>query len=147
MKKFLIFLSVCFIAFGQVWAQTQTITGKVVSAANDEAIPGASIVVLGTSRGSITDYDGKFSLEVAPGTTLVVSFVGMRTLSVPAEAGMIVRLEEDTEVLDEVLVTALGISRSERTLGYAATKVEADELTKARTTNVASALAGEVFTT
>ena len=57
---------------------------------------------------------------------------------------MVVSLEEDTEVLDEVVVTALGISRSERTLGYAATKVDADEVVKARTTNVATALAGKV---
>ena len=137
-------LSVCIIAIGQVWAQNQTITGKVMSGADGEAIPGASISVLGTSRGTITDYDGKFSIDAAPGTTLVVSFVGMRTLSIPATENMVITLEEDTEVLDEVLVTALGISRNEKTLGYAATKVDADEITKARTTNVASALAGKV---
>ncbi len=145
MKQFLLVLSVCMITtFGQVLAQSQTISGKVVSAADGEGIPGASISVLGTSRGTITAYDGKFSIEAEPGTTLVVSFVGMRSVSVPAAADMVVTLEEDTEVLDEVVVTALGISRSEKTLGYAAAKVGADEITKARTTNVATALAGKV---
>ena len=132
------------VTLGQVWAQSQTITGKVVSAADGEGIPGASISVLGTSRGTITDYDGRFSIEAETGTTLVVSFVGMRSVSVPASANMVVTLEEDTEVLDEVVVTALGISRNEKTLGYAATKVDASEITKARTTNVATALAGKV---
>ena len=144
MKRFLLVLSVCILTLGQVWAQNQTISGKVVSGVDGEAIPGASISVLGTSRGTITNYDGKFSIEAEPGTTLVVSFVGMRTLSIPAAPDMVVTLEEDTEVLDEVLVTALGISRNEKTLGYAATKVDADEITKARTTNVATALAGKV---
>ena len=69
----------------------------------------------------------------------------MRSVSLPASTGeMLICLEEDTEVLDEVVVTALGISRNERTLGYAATKVDAEEITKARTTNVATALAGKV---
>ena len=144
MKRFLLVLSVCMLTLGQVLAQSQTITGKVVSGVDGEAIPGASISVLGTSRGTITDYDGKFSIDAAPGATLVVSFVGMRTQDVPAAANMVVTLEEDTEVLDEVVVTALGISRNEKTLGYAATKVDADEITKARTTNVATALAGKV---
>ena len=137
-------MSVCALTFGQVLAQSQTISGKVVSAADGEGIPGASISVLGTSRGTITDYDGKFSIEAAPGTTLVVSFVGMRTMSLPAAADMVISLEEDTEVLDEVVVTALGISRNEKTLGYAATKVSADEIVNARTTNVTTALAGKV---
>ncbi len=145
MKKFLLVLSVCVLAIGQVWAQSQTITGKVVGAADGEGIPGASVSVLGTSRGTVTDYNGLFQIEAEPGATLVISFVGMRSVSLPATAEeMLIALEEDTEVLDEVVVTALGISRSEKTLGYAATKVEAEEITKARTTNVASALAGKV---
>lgn len=145
MRKFLLVLSVCILTFGQVLGQSQTITGKVISAVDNEGIPGASITVLGTSRGTVTDYTGEFQIEAEPGSTLVVSFVGMRSVTISATtAPMVITLEEDTEVLDEVVVTALGISRSEKTLGYAATKVEAEEITKARTTNVASALAGKV---
>ena len=144
MKRFLLVLSVCLLTIGQVWSQNQTFKGKVLSAVDNEPIVGASITVLGTSRGTITDFDGKFSIEAPEGATLVVSFVGMRSASVTAADGMEIMLEEDTEVLDEVVITALGISRSERTLGYAATKVDADEITKARTTNAADALAGKV---
>ena len=144
MKRFLLVLSVCIFTLGQVWAQNQTFKGKVLNASDNTPIVGASITVLGTSRGTISDFDGLFSIEAPEGATLVVSFVGMRSASVPAVDGMEVVLEEDTEVLDEVVVTALGISRSERTLGYAATKVDAEEITKARQTNVANALAGKV---
>ena len=145
MKKFLLVLTVCILTIGQVLAQSQTITGKVVSAVDGEGIPGAAISVLGTSRGTVSDYTGAFRIEAEPGATLVVSFVGMRSVTVPASTSeMTITLEEDTEVLDEVVVTALGISRSEKTLGYAATKVEAEEITKARATNVANALAGKV---
>ena len=144
MKRLLLLLSLAFVALGQFWANAQNISGKVLSAIDDEPIVGASVLVQGSSRGTITDYDGKFTIEVQAGATLVISYVGMRTLSVTAEDGMTVKLEEDTEVLDDVVVTALGMARQERTLGYAATKVEADELAKARTTNVANALAGKI---
>ena len=143
-KSLLLLLLVGVFAFGDVWAQNSPIQGKVVSAENGETIVGASITVLNTSKGTITDFDGKFSIDVQPGATLVVSYVGMKTVEVPAQSDMVVSLEEDTEVLQEVVVTALGISRSERSLGYAASKVEADEVVKARTTNVASSLAGKV---
>ncbi len=143
-KSLFLLLLVGLFAFGDVWAQSGPIHGKVVSAVNGETIVGASITVLNTSKGTITDFDGKFSIDVQPGATLVVSYVGMKTIDVPAEDGMVVSMEEDTEVLQEVVVTALGISRSERSLGYAASKVEADEVVKARTTNVATALAGKV---
>ena len=82
-----------------------------MSAENGETIVGASITVLNTSKGTITDFDGKFSIDVQPGATLVVSYVGMKTVEVPAQSDMVVSLEEDTEVLQEVVVTALGISR------------------------------------
>ena len=95
MKKFLLVLSVCFIAFGQVLAQSQTISGTVLNAADDEPIIGASVQVKGTSKGTITDVDGKFTLEVAPNSVLVVSFIGMATQEVAAKDGVVVNLMED----------------------------------------------------
>lgn len=144
MKKYLLFLSVLFISIGQVRAQSPTITGKVVNAADGESIVGASVALLGTDRGTITDYDGKFSIDAPEGATLVISYVGMHSVNVTAASEMVVTLTEDTELLDEVVVTALGISRTERTLGYAATKVEAEDIIRSRTTNIASSLAGKV---
>ncbi len=143
MKRLLLLL-LFGVAVGQFWANAQGITGKVLNAADNEPIVGASIVVPGTSRGTITDFDGKFTIDVQPGSTLVVSYIGMKTLTVEAASGMEIKMEEDTEVLEDVVVTALGITRSEKTLGYAATKMSSEELTKARTTNVVGALAGKV---
>ena len=144
MKNSLLSMFVCLLAFGQVCAQTQTIKGKVLNATDSEPIVGASVSLQGTSRGTITDIDGQFQIEAESGDTLVISYVGMNTVSVPAKADMSIALTEDTEVLDEVVVTALGISRSEKSLGYAAAKVSSDEITGAQTSNVATALAGKV---
>ena len=110
MKKCLLFLSVLFIAIGQVWGQSQTISGTVLNEADDEPIIGASIQVKGTSKGTITDVDGKFSIEAEPEAVLVVSFIGMATQEVAAKDGVVISLSEDTKQLDEVMVVAFGTS-------------------------------------
>lgn len=146
MRRFL--LMVCFLLGVHVlMAQTFTVTGVVTSAEDGEPIVGASILVNGTSLGTVTDIDGKFSISNVPASakTLRVSFVGMQSQEVAVQKNVIrVELRPDTEVLDEVVVTAMGISRSEKTLGYSATTVKNDEIVSARTTNVADALSGKV---
>ncbi len=143
MKKFLLVLSVCFIALGQVLAQSQTISGTVLNAADDEPIIGASVLVKGTSKGTITDVDGKFTLEVEPNSVLVVSFIGMGTQEVAAKDGVVVNLMEDSKQLEEVMVVAFGTSTKKSFTG-AASVVKADEITKRQTSNVTDALAGQV---
>ena len=143
MKKFLLLLSVCFIAFGQVLAQSQTISGTVLNAADDEPIIGASVQVKGTSKGTITDVDGKFSLEVEPASVLVVSFIGMGTQEVAAKDGVVINLMENSKELEEVMVVAFGTSTKKSFTG-AASVVKADEITKRQTSNVTNALAGQV---
>lgn len=143
MKKFLLVLSVCFIAFGQVLAQSQTISGTVLNAADDEPVIGASVQVKGTSKGTITNVDGKFTLEVDPNSVLVVSFIGMATQEVAAKDGVVVNLMEDSKQLDEVMVVAFGTSTKKSFTG-AASVVKADEITKRQTSNVTNALAGQV---
>ena len=143
MKKFLLVMSVCLLTFGQVWAQSQTIKGKVLSAADDEPVIGASVSVKGTSKGTITDVDGQFSLEVEPGATLVVSFIGMASQEVAAADNLVVALTEDTKQLDEVMVVAFGTSTKKSFTG-AASVVKADEITKRQTSNITDALAGQV---
>ena len=143
MKKFLLLLSVCFIAFGQVLAQSQTISGTVLNAADDEPIIGASVQVKGTSKGTITDVDGKFSLEVEPASVLIVSFIGMSTQEVAAKDGVVINLMEDSKQLEEVMVVAFGTSTKKSFTG-AASVVKADEITKRQTSNVTNALAGQV---
>lgn len=148
MKERLLMLLTCFfLGMELVWAQTSTVTGIVVSDEDGEPVVGASILINGTSLGTITDIDGKFSITNVPNSakTLRVSFVGMQTMEVAIKQGVMrIILKLEAEVLDEVVVTAMGISRSEKTLGYSATTVKSDEIISARTTNVANALSGKV---
>ncbi len=126
--------------------QTQQQTAKVYGTVTDgtEPIIGASVKVKGTSQGTVTDIDGKFRLDVAPGTELVVSYVGYRDVTVKAAAGMKIVLQEESTALSEVVVTALGIKRERKALGYGLAEVKGEELTKAKETNVINSLSGKV---
>lgn len=129
-------------------AQTSTVTGVVTSNEGGEPVVGASVLVVGTQMGIMTDIDGKFTISNVPADakTLRISFVGMRPQEVAITPGKVINvvLHVDSELLDEVVVTAMGISRSEKSLGYSATTVKSDEIINARTTNVADALSGKV---
>ena len=148
MRKLTFFLACLFlIGVGLVNAQPKSITGKVVSAEDGEPIIGASVMVKGTQTGTITDVKGQFTLSVpANATILWISYVGMKTQEVEARNNITVRLETDTKVIDEVVVTALGISREKKSLGYAVAEVKSDELTKARggVSNPINSLVGKV---
>ena len=146
-RKLMLLLACLFVSIGFVTAQTSTVSGVVTSEEDGEPVVGASVLVKGTSLGTVTNIDGKFTITNVPSSakTLRVSFVGMQTQEVTIRQGMMkIVLNPDTEVLDEVVVTAMGISRSEKTLGYSATTVKSDEIISARTTNVADALSGKV---
>ena len=143
MRRFLLLLSVCLITFGQVWAQSQTIRGTVLNAADDEPIVGASVQEKGTSNGTITDYDGAFVLDVAPGATLTISFIGMTSQDVAAKDDIVVRLSEDTKQLEEVMVVAFGTATKKSFTG-AASVVKAEDINKRQSSNVTGALAGTV---
>ena len=99
----------------------------------------------GTSNGVVTDLDGKFSLNVKPGATLIISFVGYKQQEVKAgNAPLNIVLEEDSKMLSEVVVTALGIKRERKALGYGVAEVQGEALTKAKETNVINSMAGRV---
>ena len=121
MRK-LTFLWACLflIGVGLANAQSKSVSGKVLSAEDGEPIIGASVIVKGnTSTGTITGVDGGFTINVPGGsTTLVISYVGMKSVDVEAKSGMVVKLESDALAIDEVVVTALGIQRQKRELGY-----------------------------
>lgn len=130
---------------GCLWAMQQTakITGVVSDA--EGPIIGASVVEKGTSNGTITDLDGRFSFDVKPGTILVISYVGYASQEVKATTGtMKITLKEDNQMLDEVVVTALGIKRERKALGYGVAEVKGESLTKAKETNVINSMAGRV---
>ena len=129
---------------GMALAQT-TVTGKVVSQEDGEPVIGASVKIAGTKTGTVTDVDGNFILpNASKDAVLEITYLGMETQKVKASAKMKIVLVSDSKNLDEVVVTAMGITRNEKTLGYAATTVKSDEIVGARTTNVADALSGKV---
>ena len=129
---------------GVASAQTSKVTGKVI-AEDGEPVIGAAIVVKGTTVGTVTDYDGNFTLDVpANGKQLVISFVGMKSQEVMVSPRVNVTLAADTQDLDEVVVTAMGIKRDRKALGYAAQDLKSDELNKAGTTSLANAIQGKL---
>lgn len=121
-----------------------TTTGQVVDAKGEPLI-GVSILEVGTTNGTITDIDGNFTLSVNEGATLEISYIGYKTQTLPVRAklGQIV-MKEDTEVLDEVVVTALGIKRSQKALSYNVQEVKGDALTAVKDANFMNSLAGKV---
>lgn len=124
-------------------------SGKITGVVEDNFGPvaGASVVVKGTTNGTITDMDGKFTLEgVKNGNTIQISFIGYVTkeLAYTGQASLTVKMEEDSQKLDEVVVTALGIKRERKALGYSVSSVKSEEITNAGTPmNAMSALYGK----
>ncbi|MGE5420693.1 MAG: SusC/RagA family TonB-linked outer membrane protein [Chloroflexota bacterium] len=148
MKK-LILLAVLIVLTGgyALFAQTKVITGSVTSSEDKSAIPGVAVSAKGTTLGALTDVDGNFRLEVpATVTTLVFSYIGMKKVEV--EVGdrnqINVVLEPDLMGLDEVVVTALGISREKKSLGYATQQISGDQIATVRTDNFVNQLSGRV---
>lgn len=125
--------------------QKKTITGTIVDPSGMPVI-GANVMVKGTTNGTITDMDGKFSLEVTSGATLVVSYVGYsnQEIKIGNQTKLSIVLKEDSEALDELVVTALGIKREEKALGYAVQKVDAQSLISVKTIDVGTSLTGKV---
>ncbi|HOV37071.1 MAG TPA: carboxypeptidase-like regulatory domain-containing protein, partial [Dysgonamonadaceae bacterium] len=141
-RKLTMFLALFIIGIGIVTAQTQ-VRGTVVDETGQPVI-GATIQIKGTSQGTVTDVDGRFNLSAPANGTLVISYVGMQTQEVPVQPTVNVTLVSDTEVLEEVVVTAMGLTRQKKAIGYAAQEVKADELIKARQTDLNNALVGKV---
>ena len=125
-------------------AGTVTVKGTVVDAKGEPLI-GVSILEKGTNNGTITDIDGNFTLSVTEGATIEVSYIGYKTLSLTAKPDFgQITMSEDTEVLDEVVVTALGIKRSQKALSYNVQEVKGEALTAVKDANFMNSLAGKV---
>ena len=144
-KRLFMFLAGLFLSIGMAVAQTQ-VTGTVVSGEDGEPIVGASVKVSGTKTGTITDVDGKFALNVPEGTKLVVTYLGMhpKTVSASVSGAMKIKLDPDNKVLDEVVVTAMGITREKKALGYASQVLDAKDLNTSGTSSLASAMQGKL---
>ena len=126
--------------------QTLKVTGTVVSAADNSALPGLTVVVKGSTVGTVTNIDGKYTIDAPADGTLQFSFIGFTTqeVQVGGKTTIDVTMQVSTEAIDEVVVTALGIKREEKSLGYSVGKVGGDELTRVVQENVLSSMAGKV---
>ena len=136
-----------FAAAAGAWAQERTISGKVTSTEYSEPLPGVNVILKGTTQGTVTDIEGDYSLSVPDGAgTLVFSFIGLESkeVAIGNQSTLNVSMSEDAQQLSEVVVTALGVEREERSLGYAVQEVKGEEFTQARETNVVNSLAGKV---
>ncbi|WP_037316789.1 SusC/RagA family TonB-linked outer membrane protein [Salegentibacter sp. Hel_I_6] len=126
------------------FAQQKTVTGTVT---DDQGLPlpGVNVLVKGSSTGTQTDFDGEYSITTSQGETLVFSFIGFSSAERQVGSSNIldVTMEVDASSLDEVVVTALGIERSEKSLGYGVSTVKSEELNEVRETNVLNALQGK----
>ena len=131
MKKVTLLLALLMFGLQGLFAQTRDISGAVTSSEDGSPIPGVSVVVKGTTLGTITDMNGKYSLKVpANAQTLSFSFVGMKTsdITIGNQSVINVLLYPATFGVDEVVVTALGVSREKKSLGYAVQDVKSDDL-------------------
>lgn len=132
-----------FLCMGAALAQMK-ISGTVISSEDGQPVIGASVVVTGTGQGTVTNLDGQFTLTVPERAKLHISSAGMKAVDVTAKDNMHVVLEPLNTTLGEVVVTAMGIKRSAKALGFSATAVKGDEIAAARTNDIMSSLAGKV---
>src|SRR5574344_1431745 len=144
-KRLLVFLACMFLSLGMAMAQIR-VSGTVTSSDDGEPVVGASILVQGTKTGTVTDVDGNFQLTAPEGSELKVSYLGMKTKNVKAAASLKIVLQSDNRTLDDVVVTALGVSREKKALGYAVSEVKGSDLIKSRggVSNPVNALQGKV---
>lgn len=123
--------------------QNRTIKGTVLDELG-EPIIGANVLVKGTATGTITDFDGNFSLEVGANQMLEVSYIGYVTQTVKPVNGMQIILKEDAKALDEVVVTALGIKKEAKSLSYNVQQLKSNEATKLADANFVNNLNGKI---
>lgn len=142
-KKLLMLLVILAMISAPVFAQT--ITGKVTTKAEGQPLPGVSVVVKGTGTGTTTDGNGKFSITTSSKGVLVFSYIGFKSQEVAVGSRSVIDLsmEEDASQLQEVVVTALGVPKQQKALGYATSTIKSDALVRTSSPNFASALYGK----
>ncbi len=147
MKKLLSIILLFSLCSSAVWAQTRTISGTVYDATDNSPLIGASVSVKGTTKGTLTDIDGKYTLSVGANEhEIVFSYMGMHTKTerIGNRTTIDVKMEPDAKVLDDVVVTALGIKREQKSLTVAQQSVDTKTLEEVRDANIVSSLAGKV---
>ena len=145
-RKLMLLLACLFVGIGLVTAQTQRVTGVVISDEDGQPVIGASVQVKGTQQGTITDVDGKFTLPNVPSSagTIVVSFVGMKTEEIEIQPNMTIRMKANDELLDEVVIVGYGTAKKLGSVVGSLGTVNNETIEKTPTTNFTDALAGQV---
>ena len=142
-RLFLFFLATCLVSLSAL--ADQTVNGTVVSEADGEPLAGATVLPFGGGSGTATDFDGKFTISLPDGVTdVTVSYIGMQSVTLKAVDGMTVKLSESSTDLEEVVVTAFGMKRDRKALGYAVQDLKADDLNTKGTTDLANAIQGKI---
>lgn len=148
MKRFRFFLTALLMVVSvAAFAQNNiTVTGTVTDASTGEPLPGVAILVKGAPRGVIADNDGIYSISVAPDATLGFTTIGYKEaeIQVNGRTKIDVSLETDTESLDEVVVTAQGLTRKQKAIGYSAQKLDSEDITVTHSSDMANSLAGKI---
>ena len=146
MKKFFTIIGILCLGFSSVFAQSVQVSGTVTSADDGESLPGVTVLVKGTFVGTTTDVNGRYSFEVPANATLQFSFVGMTVQEVEVAGRQIINvvMESGANVLDEVVVTALGISRERKSVAYSVQDVKGESLNMAKDPNLLKSIAGKV---
>ena len=145
-KRIHLFLLALAIGVIQGAAQVTTVRGIVTTEEDGEPVIGASVIVKGTSLGTVTDVNGRFELSGLPpsATQLLISYISLMAKEVAIAPQVSVTLKSDTHLLDEVVVTALGISREKKALGYTAQEVKQDALVQGKDNNLLNSLSGKI---
>lgn len=128
-------------------AQVKNVSGQVTSSVDGLGLPGVNVVIKGTSSGTVTDIDGKYSLKVPEGgTQIIFSYIGYisQEITIGSQSTIDIKLAEDTYQLDAVVVTAFGMEREQKALGYSVQKVDGAAVAEAKEVNVANALSGKI---
>ena len=126
------------------FAQEKTISGTVSDKSG--VLPGVSVLIEGSTKGVETDFDGKYSIEANSGDVFVFRYLGYETAKITVAASNIINvtLKEGGELLDEIVITAFGIKRSEKALGYSVQSIKGESMTEARESNITNAISGKI---
>ncbi|PCH77663.1 MAG: hypothetical protein COB98_02805 [Flavobacteriaceae bacterium] len=148
MKKLipLLILIVSLLSVQNAQAQVKTITGVITAKSDSSPLPGVNILIKGTTKGSDTDFDGKYTIQASKGDVLIFSYMGMKTaaITIGDVSTLNVALLDDAESLNEVIVTALGMKKTRKSLTYSAQDISADEMNKVKQTNPINSLSGKI---
>lgn len=148
MWKILLLCCLCiFVGIDTLYAQERTVTGKITSAEDGSTLPGVNVVLKGTTTGTVTDVSGAYSISVPQaGGILIFSFIGLTTQEIEiGQRNVIdVPMAQDVQQLGEVVVTALGVESSSKSLGYSVAKIDAQDITQGRTSSMLNSLQGKV---